>query len=259
MPRPRKCRRICRMPETRRFGPLDGREKSERAPVVMSVDEFETIRLIDWEGLNQEECAAGMCVARSTVQGMYNRARAKLAECLVQSRQLLVEGGDYRLCDGEPPRGACRHCRRERRQTEKIQRNQGEKTMRIAVPYENGQIFQHFGHTEAFRLYDVRDHQIEKAETVGTDGNGHGALAGLLRQWQADSLICGGIGGGAKQALAEASITVYGGVSGDADAAVRALLDGTLKFEEGATCHHHDEPGEEHSCGRHGEDGHSCR
>ena len=121
--------------------------------------------------------------------------------------------------------------------------------MRIAVTYENGQIFQHFGHTEQFKLYDVENGQISE---LGIIGSGHGALAGFLSQMNADVLICGGIGGGAQAALAQAGIALYAGVSGSADAAVAALLTGELVYAQGATCSHHDhEHGEGHSCGSH--------
>ena len=102
--------------------------------------------------------------------------------------------------------------------------------MKIAVTYENGQIFQHFGHTEQFKLYEVADGKITHAEVVDANGSGHGALAGFLMQNGVDTLICGGIGGGAQAALAEAGIKLYGGVSGDADAAVNALLSGNLGY-----------------------------
>ena len=90
--------------------------------------------------------------------------------------------------------------------------------MKIAVTYENGQIFQHFGHTEQFKLYEAVDGKITHAKVVDTNGSGHGALAGFLMQHGVDTLVCGGIGGGAQAALAEAGIKLYGGVSGDADA-----------------------------------------
>jgi len=107
MPRPRKCRRVCCMPDNRSFGPLDGCSNDRKA-IVMTVDEFETIRLIDLEGLSQEECAKLMAVARTTAQAIYNSARVKLAECLVKGVMLSVDGGDYSLCDGEPC--GCGHC-----------------------------------------------------------------------------------------------------------------------------------------------------
>ena len=97
--------------------------------------------------------------------------------------------------------------------------------MRIAVTYENGMIFQHFGHTAQFKVYDVQDGKIVSAQVVDTNGSGHGALAGVLTALNADALICGGIGGGAQMALAAAGIQLYGGVSGSADAAAQALAE----------------------------------
>ena len=132
--------------------------------------------------------------------------------------------------------------------------------MKIAVTYENGQIFQHFGHTEQFKLYEAADGKVIHAEVVDTNGSGHGALAGFLMQHGVDTLICGGIGGGAQAALAEAGIKLYGGVSGDADAAVSALLSGNLGHDPNVHCDHHDHKhGEEgHTCGDHGCGKHSC-
>jgi len=121
--------------------------------------------------------------------------------------------------------------------------------MRIAVTYENGQIFQHFGHTEHFKLYNVDKNSVEALGVFPTNGSGHGALADFLTQLGVDVLICGGIGGGAQAALAPAGIALYAGVQGDADAAVNALVSGQLVFATGATCDHHH--GEDHSCGSH--------
>ena len=132
--------------------------------------------------------------------------------------------------------------------------------MRIAVTYENGEIFQHFGHTEQFKVYDAEDGKILSSEVVDTNGSGHGALAGILSALHVDALICGGIGGGAQTALAQAGIRLYGGVSGSADEAVNALLAGTLSFDPAVHCDHHDhEHGDEpHACGDHGCGHHTC-
>ena len=126
--------------------------------------------------------------------------------------------------------------------------------MKIAVTYENGQIFQHFGHTKAFKIYTVEDNKVVSADVVDTNGSGHGALAGMLRVLGVDTLICGGIGGGAQTALKDAGIALYGGVSGDADTAVEEYLAGTLIFNPNVKCSHHDhEHGEGgHTCGSHG-------
>ena len=113
--------------------------------------------------------------------------------------------------------------------------------MKIAVTYENGEIFQHFGHTERFKVYDVENGSVKIATTVNTNGSGHGALADILKKCQVDTLICGGIGAGAKQALAEAGITLYGGVVGDADQAVDDLLAGKLNYNPDVACDHHGE------------------
>jgi len=121
--------------------------------------------------------------------------------------------------------------------------------MKIAVTYENGQIFQHFGHTKQFKIYTTENGKIISSEVVDVNGSGHGALAGLLSALKVDALICGGIGGGAQMALAEADIKLYGGVSGSPDVAVEALLGGTLGFNPNVKCDHH---GAEHTCSNHG-------
>lgn len=131
--------------------------------------------------------------------------------------------------------------------------------MRIAITYENGQIFQHFGHTAQFKLYDLEDGKIISSKIIDTMGSGHGALAGLLSAMQVDVLICGGIGGGAQMALANAGIKLYGGVKGDADAAAESFAKGELNYDPEAKCDHHDHHhGEGHACGDHGCGSHSC-
>ena len=122
--------------------------------------------------------------------------------------------------------------------------------MKIAVTYENGPIFQHFGHAEQFKIYDVENGKIAGSTVADTNGQGHGALAAILQNLKVDALICGGIGGGAQMALAEAGIKLYGGVSGSCDAAVEALLAGTLGYNPNVKCNHHDH--------EHGEGGHTC-
>ena len=129
--------------------------------------------------------------------------------------------------------------------------------MKIAVTYENGQIFQHFGHTEQFKIYETEDGKIVDSKIVDTNGSGHGALAGFLTDNQVEVLICGGIGGGAQMALAQAGIQLYGGVTGDADLAVEAFLKKALAYNPDVHCDHH---GEEHhgNCGNHGCGEHKC-
>ena len=127
--------------------------------------------------------------------------------------------------------------------------------MRIAVPYENGEIFQHFGHTEQFKFYDIEEGKVISSAVVPTNGRGHGALAGLLAMVEVTDVICGGIGAGAQMALAMNGIRLYGGVTGDADKAVEDLLAGKLDYNPDVQCTHH---GEGHSCGSHGCGSHGC-
>ena len=130
--------------------------------------------------------------------------------------------------------------------------------MRIAVTYENGMIYQHFGHTAQFKIYDVVNGEVIASEVIDTNGSGHGALAGLLDALNIDALICGGIGGGARVALDAAGIKLYGGVAGFADMAVQALIAGNLDFNPDVRCSHHDDHHHDHECGEHGCGSHSC-
>ncbi len=123
--------------------------------------------------------------------------------------------------------------------------------MKIAVTYEDGAVFQHFGRTEAFKIYEVENGGVIRSEVTGTGGSGHGALAGFLKTHGVDVLICGGMGGGAKMALAQAGIQVFGGVHGSADQAVADYLAGNLRGDPNAQCSHHDHS-EGHACGSHG-------
>ena len=129
--------------------------------------------------------------------------------------------------------------------------------MKIAVTYENGQVFQHFGHTAQFKLYTVEDGKILSQEVVSTNGSGHGALAGMLSDLGVNVLICGGIGMGAQQTLAAIGVTLYAGLSGSADAAAEALAKGELTAGSAPTCNHHHDHHHEGSCGDHGCGSHS--
>ena len=119
--------------------------------------------------------------------------------------------------------------------------------MKVATTYENGEIFQHFGRTPQFKVYEITDGNIISSEVRDTNGTGHGALAGFLMNLGAEVLICGGIGGGAQMAMAEAGIRLYAGASGDADEVVKAFIDGSLPEIGEATCDHHDHH-EGHEC-----------
>ena len=140
--------------------------------------------------------------------------------------------------------------------------------MKIAVTYEDGKVFQHFGHTKTFKLYTVENDVVIETSMLDASHSGHGALAKILQEAQVETLICGGIGGGAQHALANAGIRLYGGVSGHADEAVENFLAGKLNFNPNVKCNHHGEHHENHDkghkCGHHGghheshDNGHKC-
>ena len=244
MPRPTRCRRIARIPAFRSFSP-DDVDSSES--VSLTIDEYEALRLLDGEGLTQEECALRMNIARTTVTAIYDSARKKIADVIVNGKRLLIAGG---CCEYEP-----------------VEINQDimpkrSSAMRIAVTSENGEIFQHFGHTEQFKLYDVEDGKIVSQQVIDTNGYGHGALAGFLNAIHADVLICGGIGMGAQMALSDAGIRLCAGVSGSADEAAKAFAEGKLEFGTDANCncheHHHEGDCGHGHCGEHHSEDHHC-
>ena len=241
MPRPVKCRKVCHFPNVLEFFPADDTEK--KTPIVLTVDEYETIRLLDKKGY---------------YNGIYELARKKIADALIDGHPLRIEGGDFRICDGQSSSCSFGGCYKQEIY-QKYAVEKGEGIMRIAVTYENGQIFQHFGHTETFKIYDAEEGKVVRSEVVDTNGSGHGALAGVLNALNADVLICGGIGGGAQTALAAAGIKLFGGVLGDADKAVEAFINETLDYNPDVKCSHHEHShGEGHTCGEQGCGSNSC-
>ncbi len=246
MARPKKNRLVYSMPSCEGFVPLGYQADGAVETVMMTIDEYETIRLIDLSRLTQESCAERMGISRPTVTNIYESARQKLADALINEKLLLIEGGDYDVYHENKKIGMMKKEKRE---------------MKIAVTYENGQIFQHFGHCENFKVYTVQNGKVTDAKVENAAGSGHGALAGFLKALDVEVLICGGIGGGAQMALAEAGIKLYGGVAGEADAAVDALLEGTLAYNANVQCSHHGHDhghGGGHSCGNHGCGSHTC-
>ncbi|MGN1164425.1 MAG: DUF134 domain-containing protein [Candidatus Ornithospirochaeta sp.] len=241
MARPVQKRMVETVPEYDTFHP-EGISSGQ--DIVLTTDEYETIRLLDKEHLSQEECATVMGVSRPTISSIYQRAREKIALSIVDGRRLLIKGGAY-----------CIKNKNVSDTSSIAMRKKGEKEMRIAVTYDNGEIFQHFGRTENFKIYDTEDGKVVSSSVVGTNGQGHGALAGVLKGLNVDILICGGIGGGAQNAVASMGIRLCGGVSGDADSAVEAFLSGNLESSSSPTCghHHHDEG---HNCSGGGCGGH---
>ena len=256
MPRPNKPRRVCRLPVYTHFFSQGQNAHTHEQGLLLSIEEYETVRLLDYLGMTQQEAARQMGTGRTTVQALYTQARRKLARFLVEGTPLTIEGGSYQLCSRPlHQKQQCSSLKNVCCSSNAF----GKEThiMKIAVTYENGQVFQHFGHTEQFKVYNVEDGKIISSEIVDTNGQGHGALAGFLFGGGVDVLICGGIGGGARNALAEAGIELYPGATGDADAQVESFLKGQLAYDPDTMCNHHHE-GEEHNCGNGGCGSHGC-
>lgn len=238
MARPCRQRRIKQFPDHWSFSSAD--QENGQEEIIMSLDEYETIRLIDHEGKTQEECAMSMDVARTTVTAIYDSARKKLSGMIIEGKPLRISGGAYRLSSDR----------------EKSIERKEHRMRRIAVTYENGMVGQHFGHTEQFKLYDVEEGKIVREQIISSNGEGHGMLAGVLKEAQTDLLICGGIGMGARMALEEAGISLIPGTQGSANETVYAYLNGTLQYDPEETCHHHDHEGDHDCHHEHGCEGH---
>ena len=234
------------------------------APVVLLVEEYEAVRIIDLEKRTHDQCARQMEISRTTVTEIYEKARFKIADALINGKPLLIKGGNYRICQ-ESDCCACRSecCPRVRKQFV-APGLQGVSNMKIAVPCKNDAIFQHFGMAPSFKLYVVDNGVVTSSATVPGAGHGHAAVVNLLVKNGVDTVICGGLGGGAVAALAQAGIALFAGNEGETDKAVQALIAGELQNNvEAATagrghrhggCHGHGKEG----CGCHGHGEESC-
>lgn len=218
MPRPSKPKIIGKKPQYTHFT-----GENNHLKVVLSVEEYETIRLIDYLDYSQDECAKQMQISRSSVVSLYNNARKKIARFLLEGCALNIEGGHY-----------------------KIEENKGEKIMKVAVTCVEGQVFQHFGHCPSFLVCTIEEGKIVSTSMLNTLGTGCGALAGFLKNHHIDVVICGGIGAGAKNHITAAGMTILPGASGDALAQVESYIAGTLNYDPNTECDHHHEDG--HDC-----------
>lgn len=236
MSRPRKSRRVGELPRCNCLYPqqkitLQNVNKSTcfisandvTNKVTMTIDEYETIRLIDYKNLTQEECAAQMDVARTTITAMYTTARKKIAQSIVESKILEIVGGNYMECQG-------RFCRKLPQPLTELPTEDVSFDMKIAVPCQRDMIFQQFGISESFKFYTIKNGKIEKSEFIKAENAEHKALIDFLINHKIDSLVCGGIGQKAKQYLLQAGIVIYSGVSGNADNQVQKLIKEKLNY-----------------------------
>ena len=226
MPRPARCRRVCAKPIFKRFF---AERESPCETVVLKVDEYEVVRIVDLEKRSHEHCAQQMQISRTTVTEIYEAARFKLADAIVNGKRLIIEGGNYVVCGGEnrqncPGRAGCW----QKYSDGLIRKSTGETKMKIAVPVKHEMIYQHFGMASNFKLYTVENGKVTVSEVITSEGHGHGVKLNILLNQGVTSVICGGIGDNAINAFNTAGIDLIAGITGEADEAVAAYLDGTL-------------------------------
>lgn len=228
MSRPRKCRKVCQLPAAREFRPAG--EFPCKAAVILTVDEYEAIRLIDRQGFSQEECGAYMQVARTTVQAIYNSARKKLADALVGGLSLRIEGGDYQLCDGTEEYCGCGGCRRHRRRCAQMNGKEDE-TMRIAIPLDENRQDTCIVLARApyFLLReDGKDTVVENPAAQARGGAGIQAAQFLVDQG-VGALVTVRCGQNAADVFKAAGMKIYKSVSKAAADDLAALEEGRLR------------------------------
>lgn len=223
MPRPRKCRKVCCLPENRGFFPNSGCREN---PVILTVDEYETIRLIDKMSFSQEECGKYMDIARTTVQQIYTSARQKLAEALVAGRPLKIEGGEYRLCSGQEEYCACGGCKRH-----SLHRAQGGLRMKIAIPLDDTQkeVCVSFGRAPYFLFAQDGNVEILENPAASSEGGAGIQAAQFVVDQGATALVTVRCGENAAQVLQEAEIAIYKSQGKDANENVKACEEGNLE------------------------------
>ncbi len=249
MPRPIKMRRIC---GCRHAGVHTG-----AVAIHLSAAEFEALRLSDLEEIPQSSAAERMAVSRGTFQRLLYAGHRKTAFALAANRPLTVDAPDSAVetvQSGCANSDRCRYCYRKLSYT--TLHSTGENIMRIAVTSENGQVFQHFGHTPEFSIFEIEDQRIAGMKTESTGDSGHEELVRFLADRQVEILLAGGIGAGAQNALAEANIKLVGGVSGDVVEAVGNYLKGTLHPRCDFQCKGHQHGPTSHDCAHHCHGGH---
>lgn len=229
MPRPRKCRKVCCLPSAMEFAPVDA--KAEAEAVVMAVDEYEAIRLIDNEGFSQERCGEYMGIARTTVQQIYDCARKKLARALVEGRPLKISGGEFRLCDGAEAYCGCGGCARHRFARMRMDQEEGANKMIVAIPVDDTRenICVSFGRAPYF-LFCGEDGSSRIGQNPAAQAEGGAGIqaAQFVADQGAQALITVRCGENAAEVLKAAGIAIYqaDGLSAAHNAA--ALAEGRL-------------------------------
>ena len=225
MPRPRKCRRVCKLPENLGFTPFHPGENTE--PVILNVDEFEAFRLIDREGLSQEECGNYMDVARTTVQQIYTSARKRIADALYEGRPLKIQGGEYRICEEESGCPGCHGCPRVNL-TNKAKKE--DHKMIIAIPLDENQKDVCPVLARAPYFLFSRDGEIEILENPASQAQGGAGLkaAQFLVDQETDVILTVRCGQNSADVFAAAEMEIYKTQSNSAEENLSAYQEGKL-------------------------------
>ena len=211
---------------------------SGQSDINLLLEEWEALRLVDYAGMEQSQAALSMGISRQSVQMLVSSARTKLARAVVEGLPLQILGDQ------------------EQNTHTTLRYEERTSKMKIAVTTQHTQVFPHFGRTPEFYLVTAEDGKIIEEKIIAAPAEGHGALVGFLVGQGVDTLICGGIGGGAVNGLRSSGIKVYAGASGSVKEQVLSLLSGQLPQQGEANCDHHDEHDHEH---QHGQGhGHGC-
>ena len=239
MPRPRKCRKVCQMPYSREFRPVDQRAEQvvEQAAVILSVDEYEAIRLIDRQGFSQEECSSYMKVARTTVQSIYNSARKKLAIALVDALPLRIEGGDYQLCDGKEEFCDCGGCKKHRRKYMQIEKEAGWMKVAITLDENKQDVCIVLARAPYFLFREEGKDTIVENPAASAQGGAGIQAAQFLVDQQVTALITVRCGQNAAEVFQAAEMKIYKSVNkaaaDDLDALEEGKLEALTEFHSG--------------------------
>lgn len=238
IPRPTKFRKVCCMPDYKKFGPLDNKNCKNKS-ICLFIDELETIRLIDFEGLSQEKCAEQMGVARTTVQGIYVSARKKIADSLINGKKLLIDGGSYVICNRvkNPCGKVCKNFKNER----------GYCMKKIAIACDGEILSQHFGKTPEFRIYKIENQNYELVDKFVNEGYTCHDLPSILKQIGIEALVVGGMGANPENRLKEMDIEVFLVKADKVENIIKKLASGDL-ISNLSTCREHDHKDESGSC-----------
>lgn len=228
MPRPRKCRKVCRLPDNDGFIPI--RSGENLAAIILNVDEYETLRLIDREGFSQEQCGDYMHIARATVQQIYTNARKKLADALVEGRPIRISGGDYRLCDGTETYCGCGGCHKHSR-SPMMKSDKEEGKMKIAIPLdENKQdVCPVLARAPYFLFKDAETESIVENPAAQAQGGAGLQVAQFLVDNDVHTLITVRCGQNAADVFTAAGMKIYKSVNKTAVEELAALAEGTLE------------------------------